>query len=184
MTSFLLFLGVFAECGLIGEGLCCRLRDLGVLFVWVMYFQRSSWPIKSCGTFASRKASPNVSHPCGLKYFLLLPLTVSPLYFSSPFSLQAMLGSDFIFHTNSSALVFIVFGTLSNISSSIASFVSVSINACGDVDTLDTSGNRRGRSNIEWTIGRIAWDARLTLRLVPSLKQSREQRCYYRGNRC
>jgi hypothetical protein len=25
--------------------------------------QRSSWPIKSCGTFAYRKASPNVSHP-------------------------------------------------------------------------------------------------------------------------
>jgi hypothetical protein len=47
----------------------------------------------------------------------ILPLTVSPLYFSSPFSLQAMLGSAFIFRTNSSALVFIVFGKLSNISS-------------------------------------------------------------------
>jgi hypothetical protein len=47
---------------------------------------------------------------------------------------------DFIFLTNSSALVFIVFGTLSNISSSIASFVSVSITAGGDVDTLDTTG--------------------------------------------
>jgi hypothetical protein len=35
--------------------LCCRLRDLGVLLVWVMYLQRSSWPIKYCGTFASRK---------------------------------------------------------------------------------------------------------------------------------
>jgi macrodomain Ter protein organizer (MatP/YcbG family) len=42
--------------------------------------------------------------------------------------------------TNSSALVFIVFGTLSNISSSVASFVSVSITAGGDVDTLDTTG--------------------------------------------
>jgi hypothetical protein len=63
-------LGVFGEYGLIGVGLCCRLRDLGVLLVWLMYLQRSSWPIKSCGTFASRKASPNVSHPCGLKYFL------------------------------------------------------------------------------------------------------------------
>jgi hypothetical protein len=51
-----------------------------------------------------------------------------------------MLGSAFIFRTNSSALVFIVFGTLSNISSSIASFVSVSITAGGDVDTLDTTG--------------------------------------------
>ena len=50
-----------------------------------------------------------------------------------------MLGSAFIFLTNSSALVFIVFGTLSNISSSIASFVSVSITAGGDVDTLDTT---------------------------------------------
>jgi hypothetical protein len=50
------------------------------------------------------------------------------------------LGSAFIFRTNSSALVFIVFGTLSNISSSIASFVSVSITAGGDVDTLDTTG--------------------------------------------
>jgi hypothetical protein len=59
------------EYGLIGEGLCCRLRDLGVLFVWLMYLQRPSWPIKSCGTFASRKASPNVSFPCGLNYFLL-----------------------------------------------------------------------------------------------------------------
>jgi hypothetical protein len=59
--------------------------------------------------------------------------------FSSPFSLQAMLGSAFIFRTNSSALVFIVFGTLSNISSSIASFVSVSITAGGDVDTFDTT---------------------------------------------
>jgi hypothetical protein len=88
---------LFGEYGLIGEGLCCRLQDLGVLFVWVMYLQRSSWPIKSCGTFASHNASPNVSHPCGLKYFLLrstsltksttlLPWTVSPLYFSSPFS--------------------------------------------------------------------------------------------------
>jgi hypothetical protein len=36
--------------------------------------------------------------------------------------------------------LFIVFGTLSNISSSIASFVSVSITAGGDVDTLDTTG--------------------------------------------
>jgi hypothetical protein len=53
---------------------------------------------------------------------------------------QAMLGSASIFRTNSSALVFIVFGTLSNISSSIASFVSVSITAGGDVDTLDTTG--------------------------------------------
>jgi hypothetical protein len=43
-TSFLLFLGVFGEYSLIGDGLCCRLRDLGVLLVWVMYFQRSSWP--------------------------------------------------------------------------------------------------------------------------------------------
>ena len=95
--------------------------------------------------------SPNVSHPCGLKYFLLrstsftnsttlLPLTVSPLYFSSPFSIQAMLGSAFIFRINSSALVFIVFGTLSNISSFIASFFSVAITAGGDVDTLDTTG--------------------------------------------
>jgi hypothetical protein len=42
--------------------------------------------------------------------------------------------------TNSSTLVFIVFGTLSNIFSSIASFVSVSITAGGDVDTLDTTG--------------------------------------------
>jgi hypothetical protein len=50
-----------------------------------------------------------------------------------------MLGSAFIFRTNSSALVFIVFGTLSNISSSIASFVFVSITAGGDVDTLDTT---------------------------------------------
>jgi hypothetical protein len=31
--TFLLFLGVFGEYGLIGEGLCCRLRDLGALFV-------------------------------------------------------------------------------------------------------------------------------------------------------
>jgi len=105
---------------------------------------------KSCGTFASRKTSPNVSQPYGLKYFRLrstsltkyttfLLLTVSPLYVSSPLSLQAMLGSAFIFRTNSSALVFIVFGTLCNISSSIASFVSVLISAGGDVDTLDTS---------------------------------------------
>jgi hypothetical protein len=27
-------------------------------------------------------------------------------------------------------------------------------------------------------------DGIYSLRLVPSLKQSREQRCYYRGNRC
>jgi hypothetical protein len=32
-TSFLLVLGVFAECSLIEEGLCCPLRDLGVPFV-------------------------------------------------------------------------------------------------------------------------------------------------------
>jgi hypothetical protein len=30
---FLLFLGVFGEYSLIGDGLCCRLRDLGVLLV-------------------------------------------------------------------------------------------------------------------------------------------------------
>jgi hypothetical protein len=48
---------------------------------------------------------------------------------------MAMLGSAFIFRTNSSALVFIVFGTLSNISSSIASFVSVSITAGGEGNT-------------------------------------------------
>ena len=103
LDFFLLFLGVFGEYGLIGDGLCCRLRDLGVLLVWVMYLQRSSWPIKYCGTFASLKASPNVSHPCGLKYFLLLSTsltnsttllswTVSPLYFSSSFSFQLMSG--------------------------------------------------------------------------------------------
>jgi hypothetical protein len=51
-----------------------------------------------------------------------------------------MLGSAFIFRTNSSALVFIVFGAHSTIVSSIASFVSVSITAGGDVDTLDTTG--------------------------------------------
>jgi hypothetical protein len=33
LTSFLLFLGVFGEYCLIGERLCCRLRELGVLFV-------------------------------------------------------------------------------------------------------------------------------------------------------
>jgi hypothetical protein len=43
----------FWEYGLIGDGLCCRLRDLGVFVVWVMYLQRSSWPIKFCETFAS-----------------------------------------------------------------------------------------------------------------------------------
>jgi hypothetical protein len=32
-TSFLLRVGVFGEYGLIGMGLCCRLRDLGVLLV-------------------------------------------------------------------------------------------------------------------------------------------------------
>jgi hypothetical protein len=52
-TPFLLFLGVFGEYSLIGDGLCCRLRDLGVLLVWVMYLQRSSWPIKSCGTLVT-----------------------------------------------------------------------------------------------------------------------------------
>jgi hypothetical protein len=50
------------------------------------------------------------------------------------------LSTDERLKLNSSALVFIVFGTLSNISSSIASFVSVSITAGGDVDTLDTTG--------------------------------------------
>jgi hypothetical protein len=74
-------LSKFKPKGYTKKEVSCRLRDFGVLFVW---------PIKSCGTFASRKASPNVSHPCGLKYFLLrstsfttsttlLPLTVSPL---------------------------------------------------------------------------------------------------------
>jgi hypothetical protein len=33
LTSFLLSLGVFGEYGLIGNGLCCRLRDLCVLLV-------------------------------------------------------------------------------------------------------------------------------------------------------
>jgi hypothetical protein len=47
------------------------------------------------GTFASRKVSPNVSHPCVLKYFLLrstsftksttlLPLTVFQFPFLAP----------------------------------------------------------------------------------------------------
>ena len=111
---------LFGEYGLIGEGLCCRLRDLDVLFVWVMYRQRSSWLIKSCGTFASRTPSPNVSHPCGLKYFLLrstslakstmlLPWTVSPLYFSSPFLFQLMSELLFTFFNKSCALALIVF---------------------------------------------------------------------------
>jgi hypothetical protein len=60
------------------------------------------------------------------------------LYFCSPFSLQAMLGSAFIFRTNSSALVFIVFGTLSNISSSITTFVSV---YHGETNSSFPSGN-------------------------------------------
>jgi hypothetical protein len=34
--------------------------EISVFFlVWVMYLQRFSWPIKSCGTFASRKAGWN-----------------------------------------------------------------------------------------------------------------------------
>jgi hypothetical protein len=31
--GWVLFLGVFGEYDLIGDGLCCRLRDLGVLLV-------------------------------------------------------------------------------------------------------------------------------------------------------
>jgi hypothetical protein len=45
-------------------------------------------------------------------------------------------------------LVFIVFGTLSNISSSIASFVSVSITEGGDVDTLKYKGETVRGSNV------------------------------------
>ena len=123
------------------KGLLYKLKSIGM--------DDTVLKIKSCGTFASRKASSNVSHPCGLKYFLfrstsltksttLLPLTVSALYFCSPFSLQAMLGSAFIFRTNSSALVFIVFGTLSNISSSITTFVSV---YHGETNSSFPSGN-------------------------------------------
>jgi hypothetical protein len=62
------------------KGLLYKLKSIGM--------DDTVLKIKSCGTFASRKASSNVSHPCGLKYFLfrstsltksttLLPLTVS-----------------------------------------------------------------------------------------------------------
>ena len=151
---FLLLIAVFGEYDLIGEGLCCRLRDLGVLLVRVMHLQRSSWLIEFCGTFASRKASPNVSHPCGLKYFLLrstsltksttlLLRTVSPLYFSSPFSFQLMSGLLFIFWY------------------AFQNFVVDQVLFHGFRCDCHESG-----SAIEWTIDRIAWDVRLLTGLL------------------
>jgi hypothetical protein len=78
------------------------------------------------------------------------------LYFSSPFSFQLMSGLLFIFFNNSCTLVFIVFGTLSKIRcrSGPVSRVQVRLPRVWVC-------NRRRRSNIEWTIGRIAWDVRL-----------------------
>ena len=151
---------------------CCRLRDLGVLLVWVMYLKRSSWPIKSCGTFASRKASPNVSHPCGLKYCILLstsltkstpllPWTVSPLYFSSPFSFKLMSGLLFIFSTSVVhwPSLFLVRFPKFRCRSGPVSRVQVRLPRVWVC-------NRRSRSNIEWTIGRIVWDVRLPTGLL------------------
>jgi hypothetical protein len=80
-------------------------------------------------------------------------------------------------------LVFIVFGTLSNISSSIASFVSASITAGWWCRHSGYHGSGSAVIVVDVQIaserlvlGALESGGIYSLRLVPSLKQSREQR--------